>query len=326
MYESFYKLAARPFQLSPDPRFFFGSSGHKRALAYLQYGVAQGEGFIVITGGVGTGKTTLVRTLVDSLENEDITVAKLTTTQLEADDLLRIVAASFGLEYEGLSKAALLRDIEKFLTQQAWEDKRVLLIVDEAQNLSGKALEELRMLSNFQVADVALLQTFLLGQDELRKLLQSGTMEQMTQRVIASCHLKPLNREETKEYIEHRLKRAEWAGVPSFSEAAFDDVFSFTGGIPRRINTLCDRVLLYGCLEGLERLDSDAVRTVIEELQEEVTITAGNPVTGKTDSQSDSKSRLDERLERLEEKVAELEEAMQLERARLNAIKLKGIT
>ncbi|MCB1770385.1 MAG: AAA family ATPase, partial [Candidatus Competibacteraceae bacterium] len=205
MYIDYYGFSAKPFQLSPDPRFFFGSSGHSRALAYLRYGLSQGEGFIVVTGGIGTGKTTLVKSLFSELDSRQVVAAQLVTTQLEADDLLRTVVASFGLPYEDASKAILLRRFEDFLRGHAEQGRRTLLVVDEAQNLPMRSLEELRMLSNFQVAERPLLQSFLLGQEEFRFTLQDPGMEQLRQRVIASCHLNPLSQDEIGPYIEHRL-------------------------------------------------------------------------------------------------------------------------
>ena len=210
MYESFYGLNAKPFQLSPDPRFFYGSKGHKRAAAYLDYGLSLGEGFIVITGEVGAGKTTLVRSMLKKLESENVVAAQLVSTQLDADDTLRMVAASFGLEAEGISKSSLLKKIEGFLQASQRQGKRALLLVDEAQNLSQRAVEELRMLSNFQSGDKPLLQSFLLGQPEFRKTLQNENMQQLRQRVIASYHLGPMEAPETRAYIEHRLKTAGW--------------------------------------------------------------------------------------------------------------------
>lgn len=270
MYESFYGLNAKPFQLSPDPRFFYGSKGHKRAAAYLDYGLSLGEGFIVITGEVGAGKTTLVRSMLKKLESENVVAAQLVSTQLDADDTLRMVGASFGLECEGISKSSLLKKIEGFLQAAQRQGKRALLLVDEAQNLTPRAVEELRMLSNFQSGDKPLLQSFLLGQPEFRKTLQSEDMQQLRQRVIASYHLGPMEALETRAYIEHRLKTAGWQGDPAFGDDAFDAIFTFTGGIPRRINTLCDRLLLFGFLEEKHRLAGHDVLEVISDLQLEV--------------------------------------------------------
>lgn len=270
MYEAYYHLRDKPFQLNPDPRFFYGSRGHKRAFSYLEYGLSLGEGFIIITGDVGAGKTMLVKHLLKKLERGHYLVANLVSTQLDADDMLRSVSAAFGLDYEHLSKAALLNNLQTFLRDTLRQGRRALLIVDEAQNLSAKAVEELRMLSNFQEGEKSLLQSFLLGQPEFRETLQSPEMQQLRQRVIASYHLGPMDRDETMGYILHRLKTAGWHGNPAFTEDAFDAIHAFTGGVPRRINTLCDRLLLFGFLEERNQFDARAVQEVIADLKQEV--------------------------------------------------------
>lgn len=271
MYESYYKLTGKPFQLSPDPYFFFGSSTHKRALAYLRYGLSQGEGFIVVTGDVGTGKSTLVRTLFGSLEKkEDVIAAQLVNTQLDATDILRMVAATFGLAHQNADKASVLKHLETFCISRVREAKRVMLVVDEAQNLPWESLEELRMLSNLHHQGRTLIQIFLLGQSEFRDTLRHPGLEQVRQRVTASYHLSPLDPEETQAYIEHRLHKVEWKEDPVFTAEAYQRVFEFTGGIPRKINTICDRLLLFGFLEEKHKIDGDIVNTVAEELQGEM--------------------------------------------------------
>ncbi|MEH6625325.1 MAG: XrtA/PEP-CTERM system-associated ATPase [Motiliproteus sp.] len=270
MYESYFGLVAKPFQLSPDPEFFFSSKGHKRALSYLQYGLGQGEGFIVITGDVGTGKTTLMRNLLKNVNRDNVIAAQLVTTKLEADDLLRMICASFGLPAENKPKAILLQQFEGFLRSAHQAKKRVLLVVDEAQNLPASAIEELRMLSNFQLTDAPLLQSFLLGQPELRAIIQDPSMEQFRQRIIASCHLKPLGAEELKEYILWRLTVAGWTQNPKFSDQAFTDIFKFTAGVPRRINIFCDRLMLFCFLEEVKTVTRETVATVAEELADEM--------------------------------------------------------
>lgn len=269
MYEDFYQFSGRPFQLSPDPRFFFNSAGHKRALSYLRYGIKQGEGFIIITGNVGTGKSTLVSMLFKMLPKENIVGTQVVTTQMGPDDMLRMVAAGFGIPYQRVSKAAILKGLEEFCRACVIEGKRVLLVVDEAQGLPPKAIEELRMLSNFQYNGRSLIQSFLLGQREFRQTMRSKGFEQLRQRVIAAYHLKPLTPEETRAYIEHRLHTVGWQNDPDFTRVAFSRIFEFTGGVPRRINTLCDRLLLYGFLEGLHRIDEDAIKSVTADIVEE---------------------------------------------------------
>lgn len=269
MYESFYGLTSKPFQLNPDPNFYFSSKQHSRAKAYLEYGVSRHEGFIVITGEVGAGKTTILRTLIDGLHGSDVVIGQLVTTQLGAEDTLRMVGAAFGFRVKDVSKSELLMTLEAFLVSQTSRGKRCLLIVDEAQNLTLEAVEELRMLSNFQFGNQALLQTFLIGQPEFREILQRPEMEQFRQRVSATCHIGPLDADETERYIEHRLHCAGSKGQPTFEPAVFDVVYKASRGIPRRINSLCDRLLLLGFLAGRTLLTGADVGEVVRELAEE---------------------------------------------------------
>ena len=270
MYEDFYHLKAKPFQLNPDPSFFYASRGHKRAMAYLQYGLYQREGFIVITGDVGAGKTTLIRSLLEQLDPREFMAAQLVSTQLDADQILRAVAIAFELPTAATDKAQLLADLERYLTSLKGENKRALLIVDEAQNLTSRAVEELRMLSNFQVGETALLQSFLLGQPELRQVMRSPEMQQLRQRVIASYHLGPMDRAETEAYIKHRLTHVGWTGDPSFDVSTFDGIYTYTQGIPRRINTFCNRLMLAGYLLESHGLTGADVNAVAEEMKEEL--------------------------------------------------------
>ena len=212
MYDEYYGFIGRPFQLTPDHRFFFNSPGHSRALAYLRYGLEQREGFIVITGGIGTGKTMLVLTLFDELDGRDIVAGQLVTTQVDPEDMLRMVCASFGLSHDGMSKAAMLDQLQGFAKACLSEGRRILLVVDEAQNLPPASLEELRMLSNYQVDGHSLFQSFLLGQEELRTTLQGPGLEQFRQRIIAAHHLEPLTVAETRSYVEYRLACVNWKG------------------------------------------------------------------------------------------------------------------
>ncbi|MBS0437036.1 MAG: AAA family ATPase [Proteobacteria bacterium] len=270
MYESHFGLSGSPFQLNPDPNFFFDSRGHKNALAYLRFGAHQGEGFIVVTGEIGAGKTTVVNALLNGLDREKVIAAKVVSTQLEAGDLLRAIMTAFGIPPTAPSKAQLIATLEAFLTAVAASGRRALLIVDEAQNLNRTAVEELRMLSNFQLGSHGLLQSFLVGQPELRALLQSKSMEQLRQRVIASCHLGPLDVTETQGYIEHRLRIVGWTDNPSFDPLAFAEIHRWTEGVPRRINRLCSRLLLGAFLQDRNHIDVPFVRETARELGVEV--------------------------------------------------------
>jgi len=269
MYESFYGLSSKPFQLNPDPNFYFGSKQHRRATAYLEYGLHQNEGFIVVTGEVGAGKTTIVRGLLSKLDPAKVVAAHLVSTQLDADDTLRMVAAAFGVRTKNLGKSDVLLALEAFLVDITRQGKRCLLIVDEAQNLTPHAVEELRMLSNFQFETQALLQSFLIGQPEFRSIMQSPHMQQLRQRVIAACHIGPMDEDETRGYVEHRLKCAGFSGPPLFDGGAYKAVFTASGGVPRRINSLCDRVLLSGLLGGKSSFKAADVEEVAKELNEE---------------------------------------------------------
>ncbi len=269
MYEAFYGLSSKPFQLNPDPSFYFASKQHRRAKAYLEYGVSRNEGFIVITGEIGAGKTMVLRSLIEGLNGSNVITGHLVTTQLGAEDTLRMVGAAFGFRVKDVPKSELLITLEAFLISQTSKGKRCLLIVDEAQNLTPRAVEELRMLSNFQFGNQALLQSFLVGQPEFREILQRPEMEQFRQRVAATCHIGPLDQDETRGYIEHRLKCAGSKGKPTFEPAAFELIFKASAGIPRRINALCDRLLLAGFLGGRTALTAADVAEVVQEFEQE---------------------------------------------------------
>jgi len=270
MYESYFGLSGKPFQLSPDPGFYFGSRGHRRAMAYLEYGLHQAEGFIIITGEIGAGKTTLVQQLLRTLPVNNVVPVQIVTTQLDAEDLLRVVASAFGIPTDSSDKSTLLIRLEQHFHQLQHEGRRALLIVDEAQNLGARAIEELRMLSNFQIGTQAILQSFLLGQPELRDMMQRPEMRQLKQRIIAAYHLGPLDRAETRQYIEHRLSRVGWKGDPAFADEAFDRIYAVSNGIPRRINTLADRLLLNAFLSEKHAIKTPDVNEVASELQVEL--------------------------------------------------------
>jgi general secretion pathway protein A len=300
MYAEFYRLRVPPFQLTPDPRFFFESSVHRQAMAYMVYGLHHAEGFIIITGDVGAGKTILVENLLTTIDPASFVAAKIVTSQLGGADLLHLVAAGFGIAEERLTKAALLHRITDFVVAQRRIGKRALLVVDEAQNLSIEALEELRMLSNIVIDQTMALQSFLLGQPQFRAILGSLELEQLRQRVTAAYHLGPLSGAETRAYIEHRLRRAEWKDDPHFAEDAFPLIYQHTQGVPRRINTLCSRLLLYGFLEQTHTLSAAAVEKVANDLQQEIAIvTETVPSAGAYGSPSAAPNGLSAVVERI---------------------------
>ncbi len=328
MYESFYNLQGRPFQLTPDPRFYFSSRTHKKAMAYLTYGMNQGEGFIIITGDVGTGKTTLVRHLFETLDRNEYIAAMIVSTQLSAEDLLRSVVAAFGLDAQADDKGQLLARLEKFLREQFRMGRRALLVVDEAQNLSNAALEEMRMLSNFQEGDKALIQSFLVGQPEFReRIFSAPELEQLRQRVIATHHLEPMEEEELAGYIEHRLSLVGWDNDPCFTADAVEAIYRHSAGVPRRLNTLCSRVLLYGSLEEIHTIDGETIETVVSDMASDtrqVTATSSampsrpapvnrqNDATLPLDAQQRTKyvKAMENRLEQLESMMKNQDETL----------------
>ena len=280
MYDEFYGLTGRPFQLTPDPRFYFESGTHRKALSYLGYGLAQGEGFIVITGEVGAGKSTLAAHLMASVDRQRLTAAQIVTSALDGEELIHVSARAFGLEVAGHDKATALAQIEAFLHHEAREGRRCLLVVDESQNLSVSALEELRMLSNFQLGAHPLLQILLLGQPEFRTLLQtSPDLEQLRQRVIASHHLDAMEPSEIGAYIEHRLACVGWTGNPAFDQRVYADLAKATGGVPRRVNQIVNRLMLMGAVEQRQHIDAAMLQAVLTDLAGDGGINAQPAVT-----------------------------------------------
>jgi putative secretion ATPase (PEP-CTERM system associated) len=272
MFDQFYGFEGRPFQLTPDPAFYFESATHRKALSYLGYGLAQGEGFVVITGEVGAGKSTLVSHLMATIDPARLTAACIVTSALDGEAIVHVVAQAFGLPVAGHDKASALGAIEGFLHAEARAGRRCLLIVDEAQNLAIDAVEELRMLSNFQLGSHPLLQTLLLGQPEFRTtLLESPLLEQLRQRVIATHHLTAMEPREVQAYVEHRLNCVGWKGNPGFDHRVFAEVHEATGGIPRRINQIVSRLLLLGAVEQRSLIDLDMLHDVLDELDEDGT-------------------------------------------------------
>ena len=270
MYETYYQLRTEPFRLSPDPRFCFQHRTYRKAMTYMRHALHRAEGFIMITGRPGTGKTTLIHDLLRTLKPDQAMVANLVTTQMTADDLLRLVAYAFNLNPEGAHKVDLLVRIERFLKQQYQQGRRSLLIVDEAQDMDEDALEELRLLTNIQAGGQQLLQIFLVGQEQLRDIVNAPSLEQLHQRMIAATHLETLNRNDTEAYIKHRLRRAGWTGDPLISKEAYAMIQQHSQGIPRQINQICSRLFLHGSIEEKHRLGISDVKIVVEELSQEL--------------------------------------------------------
>jgi len=279
MFDDFYGFSGRPFQLTPDPAFYFESLSHRKAMSYLGYGLAQSEGFIVITGEVGAGKSTLVAHLMTTVDARRMTVAQIVTSKLDGEELVHVAARAFGLNVTGHDKAAALSAIEAFLHAEARAGRRSLLVVDEAQNLALPALEELRMLSNYQLGAHPLLQILLLGQPEFRTQLQCHPgLEQLRQRVIASHHLEAMESGEVEPYILHRLKCVGWNGNPAFDERVFKELYTASGGVPRRINQIVNRLLLLGAVEQKPRIDGVMLSHVLAELTADGALALGRPV------------------------------------------------
>ena len=270
MYQHYYGLSGQPFQSHPDPAFYFASLQHRRAMDYLVYGMHRNEGFIVITGDVGTGKTTLVRTALSKLDPATHLCAHLVSTQVDAENLLRLVAAAFGLATAQAGKAALLIALEACFGAAHGAGKRCVLVVDEAQNVSMQAVEELRMLSNFQRNEQVLLQIVLIGQPEFRTTLQSAPMTALRQRVVAACHIAALDAMETRHYIEHRLRHVGWNENPLFAPEAFAAIHAASAGIARRINGLCERLLMSAFLSCSSVIGTTEVHEMALEMASEM--------------------------------------------------------
>ncbi|QTN24602.1 UDP-N-acetylglucosamine 2-epimerase [Rhizobacter sp. AJA081-3] len=277
MYETHFGISGPPFQLSPDPSFYFDSQGHHEALATLRRGLADPTGFVVVSGEIGAGKTTLVRTLLAELDSSRLVVGQVLTTQLDDTELMRSLVLSFGLPANADSPGALNEILQNFLATLTQDGRRAVLIVDEAQNLHRSAFDWLVQMEKGKVAGRAPLKICLVGQPELRDLVASGDLLALRERVSAQCHLGPLGLNETGAYIRHRLSKVGWSGVPSFEPGAFEEIHRWTGGIPRRINLLCNRLMLSRFLSSQVKIDVEAVAATAQDLRAEIGDTSAPP-------------------------------------------------
>jgi type II secretory pathway predicted ATPase ExeA len=269
MYESFYRLQTNPFRLTPDSKFCFSHSGYKLAREYLEYALKSGDGFVMLTGRPGTGKTTLVESFLAALDMSAMKAARIAASNIEPEDLLRAVAYAYDIEIEGHNKAALRHHIQRFFEKQVRAGWRILLIIDEAQDLPRSALQELRLLADLQSGPRQLLQLFLVGQEQLCEQISAPEMDHFQQRVIANYHLVPLDLKESRDYVEYRLRQAGWQGDPELSGAAVVDIYRYSRGVPRHINKLCNRLLLLGYGKGIHTLDSKDVQVITDEMDAE---------------------------------------------------------
>lgn len=265
MYLDFYDLSDFPFRLTPDTDYLYMSPSHSRAISYMEYAVFNQEGFVAITGEIGSGKTTLIQKLLSEID-EDILVAKIFQTQLDEVEFLQAVLVEFGLNPFSAKKVELLNMLNQFLVDSYLNNKNIVLIIDDAQNLSKKVLDEICMLSGVETQKEKILHVILVGQPELNQTLESSDMQQLLQRISLRYHMRALTLDECKNYVEHRVAVA-GRKTPLFHNSVYDVIFKYTGGIPRLINTLCDTSLTCGYADDVQMLNEDSVQTAIDELQ-----------------------------------------------------------
>jgi putative secretion ATPase (PEP-CTERM system associated) len=304
MYTSFFSLDEKPFELLPNPKFLFLSKGHKKALSYLEYGIQERAGFTLLTGDVGSGKTTLVRNIIKNLGSKT-TLSMVFNTRVESEQLLALIIEDFGLETDGKDKVSLLRDLNDFLVQENSTGRRPIVIIDEAQNLPPESLEEIRLLSNLEFDSFKLLQIILVGQPELKQIISQPSLRQLRQRISISCHLGPLSRDETEAYIYHRLQVAGNREAVCFEPGVLDAIHEFSSGGPRLINVICDFLLLSAFVEESKVITEELVKEAMAELsivpppkvEDEISIP-------DLAVESPSTKSLQERVAKLEEQLA----------------------
>lgn len=290
MYKKYFSFKCKPFELIPNPDFLYPSSTHKKAITYLDYGIKEKSGFILITGEIGSGKTTIIRNLIKNL-NGTINVSKINNTKVTSEQLISMVNEDFGLDIKGKNKIDLLSDLNEFLIDQYSNKFQPVLLIDEAQNLSPDLLEEIRLLSNLETDRAKLLQIILIGQPELRRTLMMPEMMQLRQRININYHISPLTIDETEKYIKHRLNVAGNPHAINFQGDMINRIYKFSNGIPRLINILCDFALLTAFVEGEKEVNNEVVKQVIKDLE------AYNYWTeAKDNTQSENNSKHDSSL------------------------------
>lgn len=305
MYEEFFSFKRKPFELVPDPDFIYLSRSHRKAITYLDYGIRERAGFLLLTGDVGSGKTTLIRDLIGK-KYEKVVLAKVFNTRVSIEQLLAMINDDFGLEVAGKDKVALIRDLNDFLLEQFAAGNHPILIIDEAQNLEADLLEEVRLLSNLESSHNKLLQIILVGQPELRDTMAGAGLMQLRQRISVSCHLHALSRDETQSYILHRMKVAGNAEAAHFTDEAVDLVYRFSRGIPRLVNIICDFLMLAAFADEVCTITAEMTQEVAGDLDFERTYW-GNaadggaaPATPSTGAASEVLGRIEERLDLVE--------------------------
>jgi general secretion pathway protein A len=265
MYEAYFKFTVKPFELVPNPDFIFMSRTHKKAIHYLQYGIQEKAGFILLTGEIGSGKTTLISDLIKRLAG-NVTLAKVFNTRVNSEQLLAMINEDFGLDVKGKDKITLFKELNDFLIEQHARKFNSVLIIDEAQNLKPEQLEEIRLLSNLETTTAKLMQIVLVGQPELRDVLALPALRQLRQRISVNCSIKPLTKEETLEYILHRLEVAGNREAVKFSDGSIELIFQYTKGVPRLVNILCDFLLVTAFIEDTKAVDPPMVRDIAKDL------------------------------------------------------------
>lgn len=305
MYTDFFKLKVKPFELVPNPAFLYQSRSHKKALNYLKYGLHERAGFILLTGEVGSGKTTIVRNIVNEMGN-DVALSMLFNTKVSNKQVLAMINEDFGLNVIGKDKIMLLRNLNDFLVGIHAQKRRAVVIIDEAQNLSPSALEEIRLLSNLEATNAKLLQIVLVGQPELKRTIARYELRQLRQRISVHAQLDPLTRSETEDYVFHRLETAGNRDALTWGEGTFDVLFRYSQGIPRLVNVFCDFILLAACVEGTTELTVEFVREVIGDVSWDKHV-AESSQDQEASLKALPRQSLVERLSAYEQKMAALE-------------------